>query len=253
MCAVLIDIRCNEFSVVVTDTSFVDTTADRSFNMHFSFHLGIDYSQTGYVTINAKILLSLLKRSDKSLCGSVPLHPFWSGSALPCGIGHSPIFYAQTAPRYLSRLSLLTSILPLTPCPHLMHFTLSCLTSILTVCSVKPGTSAAHSFTVSISGSAGLLTVIVVGSSSTGIIFSSNEVTAVISSFFCLIVNRSHLPFMFLSDDHICLCHVESLPFLKTINDCSLHKAVAKRTDDNHVHLSIIIYSTFVCAVPYIR
>ena len=33
----------------------------------------------------------------------------------------------------------------------------------------------------------------------------------------------------------------------------ALHFEAAKRTDDNHVHLSIIIYSTFVCTVPYIR
>ena len=43
-------------------------------------------------TINAKILLSLLNGATKAFAAAVPLHPFWSGSALPVGIGHSPIF-----------------------------------------------------------------------------------------------------------------------------------------------------------------
>ena len=93
MCAVLIDIRCNEFSVVVTDAAFVDSSADRSFNMHFSFRWGIVFPQEGFDTINAKILLSLLNGATKAFAAAVPLHPFWSGSALPVGIGRCPIYF----------------------------------------------------------------------------------------------------------------------------------------------------------------
>ena len=92
MCAVLIDIRGNEFSVVVTDAALVDSTADRSFNKHFSFHGGIVFPQEWSDTINAKILLSLLNGATKAFAAAVPLHPFWSGSALPVGIGRCAIF-----------------------------------------------------------------------------------------------------------------------------------------------------------------
>ena len=76
MCAVLINIRCNEFSVVVTDAALVDSTADRSLNMHFSFRWGIVFPQEGFDTINAKILLSLLNGATKAFAAAFLCTPF---------------------------------------------------------------------------------------------------------------------------------------------------------------------------------
>ena len=76
MCAVLIDIRCNEFSIVVNDAAFVDSTADRSLNKHFSFRGGIVFPKEGSDTINAKILLSLLNEATKAFAAAFLCIPF---------------------------------------------------------------------------------------------------------------------------------------------------------------------------------
>lgn len=92
VCAALIDVWGYEHTIVVTDTALVDTSADRSFYMHFSFRGGAQFSWKSAVTTNAKILLSLLGGATKAFAAAVPLHPFWSGCALPCGIGLPPDF-----------------------------------------------------------------------------------------------------------------------------------------------------------------
>ena len=90
----LINIRGDKLTVVVTNASFVDTSAYTSLNMHFSFRRGASISFISHATINAKILLSLPNGATKAFAAAVPLHPFLFGLRPPVGIGRCPIYYS---------------------------------------------------------------------------------------------------------------------------------------------------------------